>query len=632
MAANTLNPVQQAITLVRLQGVGWLLFRLSYAARCRLGLVKRRAPIQSWANVVAGVQDSAAASVDPPPGCPRSHYRNWLAQYPQARQALVDQAEQIVNGKGYWYFKTLKPLPGDWHRNVFTGQQLPTERHWSQIPEFEYGDIKHLWEPGRFAWALTLARAYHATGDEQYTATFWQLFDNWWQQNPPNQGIHWRCGQETGLRAMVLCLVHSVFAESPSLTKARQAQLVAVAQVSAQRILANIDYAYSQNNNHGTSEAAALFVLGCYYPGLPEAVRWRQLGLQGLEQQLSKLVYPDGTFSQHSFNYHRVMLQTVSLVRCVAERSGQGLPAAIVNAHARAARCLAQALNPQTGQLPMNGGSDGAWIFPLSSTDYLDYRPSAQAALRLAGLPDIATAGHWDEESLWLGAVPPDKPAETSAPAACYPLQQADYVIWQWGALRVYLRATERYRHRPAQPDQLHMDIYWQGQPLFSDPGSYSYNNPEWSEYFSSTAAHNTACFDQRDQMPRLSRFLYREWRGVQRVSVHKNGGVFRFTDYQGAQHERRLEWQDGALHISDTVRGPFQRARLNWHVHPSNPVRETGDRQVSIGPLSLQCSHALIAGRSWQADYYAEKQESSAFSVDLDAGRAINTVVIPPA
>lgn len=634
-----MNPFLKAINLVQLQGWRWLLFRLGYAARCRLGLVARKAPVQSWTTVLASLQPVAIDSNGPSLGCSRSDYQAWLLHHPHARQVLLQHADQIVGGEGYWYFKSRKPLPGDWHRNVFSGEQLPSDQHWSRIPEFDYGDIKHLWEPGRFAWALTLARAYHATAAEQYPTAFWQLFDNWWQQNPPNQGIQWRCGQETGLRAMVLCLVHSVFAESPSMTAARKLQLLAVAQVSAQRILANIDYAYSQNNNHGTSEAAALFVLGSCYPGLPEASRWRKLGLQGLTQQLSALVYADGSFSQHSFNYHRVMLQTVSLVRSVAKRSGQTLPAAIVDAHVRAARCLAQALNPETGQLPMNGGSDGAWILPLSSTDYLDYRPSAQAALRLAGLPDVAAAGVWDEEAVWLGAAPPSElavaPAAADARATHYPLQQADYLIWQWGELRVYLRATEHYLHRPAQPDQLHIDVYWQGRPVLSDPGSYSYNDPQWSDYFSSTAAHNTACFDQRDQMPRLSRFLYREWRGVERLSVSDTGGVFRFTDYQGMRHERCLQWRQGALHISDTVYGPFQQAGLNWHVHPSNAVEVTGTQQASIGPLSVKCSHDLHTGRSWQADYYADKKESTVFSIELgadNAGQMVSTVVTPPA
>ena len=47
--------------------------------------------------------------------------------------------------------------------------------HWSRLerssPE---EDIKLIWEPARFGWAITLARAYAYSGDPSYARFFWE--------------------------------------------------------------------------------------------------------------------------------------------------------------------------------------------------------------------------------------------------------------------------------------------------------------------------------------------------------------------------------------------------------------------------------------------------------------------------
>ena len=77
----------------------------------------------------------------------------------------------------------------------------------------ETGDLKFIWEPGRFASAYNLARAYWAIGDDSYAETFWQLIESWEQSNPPNHGAHWKCGQETSLRIMAWCFALYAFAD-----------------------------------------------------------------------------------------------------------------------------------------------------------------------------------------------------------------------------------------------------------------------------------------------------------------------------------------------------------------------------------------------------------------------------------
>jgi len=84
-----------------------------------------------------------------------------------------------------------------------------------------------------------------------------------------------------------------------------------------QRIAPTVQYAMAQDNNHGTSEAAALFIGGSWLAaqGVAEGEQWQQTGRRWLENRAARLIGKDGSFSQYSLNYHRVMLDTF----CMAE-------------------------------------------------------------------------------------------------------------------------------------------------------------------------------------------------------------------------------------------------------------------------------------------------------------------------
>ncbi len=109
-------------------------------------------------------------------------------------------------------------------------------------------------------------RAYWRTGEERYAELFWQLIEDWRAQNPPQQGPHWKCGQETSLRVMAWCFGLYGFLDSQSTTAARVAMLAQMIALSGQRIAANLDYALSQRNNHGISEGMGLWTIGTLFP------------------------------------------------------------------------------------------------------------------------------------------------------------------------------------------------------------------------------------------------------------------------------------------------------------------------------------------------------------------------------
>lgn len=100
-------------------------------------------------------------------------------------------------------------------------------RHWTHYeaqPAAE--DIKWTWEPGRFGWALTLARAYAFSRDGSFAQIFWQHTRSFLEANPPNTGRHWQSAQEVALRLMALVFCDRTFAGAAASTPANRQRLL----------------------------------------------------------------------------------------------------------------------------------------------------------------------------------------------------------------------------------------------------------------------------------------------------------------------------------------------------------------------------------------------------------------------
>ena len=139
-----------------------------------------------------------------------------------------------------------------------------------------------------------------------------------------------------------------------------------------QRISPTISYAIGQQNNHGTSEAAALYIGGNFLTDYdPRAKKWEQEGKQWLEERAETLIQSDGSFSQYSVTYHRFMLETYSLVeawRCYRGLSGFSQ---LVNKRlAAATKWLWAFTDKETGDAPNFGANDGARLLQLADMDY----------------------------------------------------------------------------------------------------------------------------------------------------------------------------------------------------------------------------------------------------------------------
>src|SRR5690606_21719825 len=87
------------------------------------------------------------------------------------------------------------------------------------------------------------------------------------------------------------------------------------------------------------------------------------------------------------------------------------------------------------------------------------------------------------------------------------------------------------HKDRPSQADNLHLDIWYKGENVLQDAGSYKYNTTtDLLKYFMGTESHNTVMIDEYDQMKKGSRFIWYKWSQCLSASLEDNGQKLSFT------------------------------------------------------------------------------------------------------
>jgi hypothetical protein len=656
-------------------GPNWVLQRLRLAAEVHFGIVRKRLPLSAWKFEPSNL-------VDPTSGGDRKKTKEAIKgrfffsgstlPAPPAESSACEQADRILSGEWPFFLSRWVQLgfPPDWHFNTLDGRRVEDTRHWSEIDIGAIHDVKFVWEPNRFSVTYLLARAYARARDERYAEAFWNLVEDWANRNPPNRGVNWASGQEAALRVMAWSFGLHAFSSSPSSTEERTSKLLWIIEVHGNRISAFIQYALSQRNNHGIGEAVGLFTIGILFPEFRRADEWMELGRKLIESQILEQVYEDGSYIQHSFNYQRGLIDYLVWAFRLGEVNDHRFSEECYQILSRAVQFMLRFCDLATGRMPNYGANDGSLVLPLSPCDYLDYRPSLQAAHYMVHRKFCFETGNWDEQSQWLFGTeltqrlegkrrPPRIDVETKQP-------ESGYLKLVARESHAMLRAA-RYEDRPSQADQLHLDLWWRGQNIACDPGTYLYNAPSpWTNGLAGTAVHNTITVGRRDQMTRAGRFLWLDWAQADSLK-YEIGDSCRAIEawhdgYEklGATHRRCVAVisDEDCWIVVDDVCGDFRGdIRLHWlfedcrHGWRSSDLRLTlqtavGDFQCCVHATKLNTPTLVIGGRvssdpdssiprsdyqirGWRSLYYGQKDPAISLAVETQEPLPVRFVTV---
>ncbi|MCU0341432.1 MAG: heparinase II/III family protein [Spirosomaceae bacterium] len=497
--------------LLRNMGFRYVWFRLMYELRRRTGLLKAQFPTQpphrSWFLLSEWRLSPVRFFFDALPNGQR-----------QSCPSLQEQITQYRAGN-LLFFSSKYYAVTDWLTNPANGYRYDATRHWTQIADLspEAGDIKYVWEKSRFAFLYLLIRHDHWQ-DEDMAETVFAEIEHWIAANPINCGPNWRCSQEISLRVLNWTFALHYYKNSPAFTETRFERIMHLIYWQMRHVETNIDFSrIAVRNNHAITETLTLYLVGLLYPSFPDSARWKTRGKRWFEEEVAYQIYEDGTFLQFSMNYHRVVVQLLTWGLRLAHLNGERFAEVVYDRAKKSLEFLRACQDPHTGWLPNYGNNDGALFFPLSSAHFRDYRP------QLAALEAVLTENserrtdeqkHLEEQEdcFWYGL---DNTKKTKS-AIQHPLIQAfdrsGYYTFRDTDSLTFIRCGG-YKDRPFQADNLHLDIWVNGENILRDAGSYLYNTDEkWTRYFAGTASHNTVMLGTHDQMRKGPRFIWYDW------------------------------------------------------------------------------------------------------------------------
>lgn len=428
-------------------------------------------------------------------------------------------------------------------------------------------DPKDFWEIAR-GWQW-LPAVLEANSPEQRRQILDKIMD-WLGKNPCPNGLAWAVGLDVAIRAINLLMIFTISGEE-RLTPHLSTHLEYL-----RRMLWLSRYAI--RNNHYLGELTAMALLSRAL-GETSAERWKD----EMKEELTRQFYPDGVNVEQSVRYHFFSLQFAVIARLLLEADVPFLE--------KSGEFLLATMKPD-GTWPSIGDDDSGCIFRLHKEGPGgDYKSMLSILALLFERPDFAFAAgrlYPEAELLMENAEEKWSNIEAKIPEQkTFIFPNGGYLSarssWDRQASYIMIKFGPHKWH--AHADLFHVEVSLSGKPVFVDSGTYRYNNiPEERKYFRSTPAHNTVCFDARDQSKQLRTFRWLASAQITRQEIQETPeGLachFSHSGYKlaGIIHERRIFIPKGFnfVQIEDRVlgtgKGPLE---LFWHLSPGVDAKQ---------------------------------------------------------
>jgi hypothetical protein len=591
-------------------GIRYVSYRLFYELKRKSGILKRKFPTRIQPVQLLNLSEWETISK---PFFFQS--REDLQFEKKPNDKLKEAFENTIKGKIQFFSSQYFDLGTDydWVSNPETSYKYDISKHWTKINDFsqEAGDIKYVWEKSRFAFLYTIIR-YDYHFDEDHSSFVFQQITDWMEKNPLNYGPNYKCSQEISLRLFNWIFALYFYKNAPALTETVFQKIIQSVYWQLHHVYHNIRFSrITVRNNHALTEILALYIIPALFPQFPHSSKWKKKGKEWFEEEIAYQIYADGTFLQFSMNYHRVAVQLLTWAIKTAELNGESFAPVVYDRAYQSINFLYQCQEDSNGYLPNYGSNDGALFFKLSDNDYRDYRPQLNALHILLTGKSLYPENY--EDIAWYGAKskPYFEPLKKQMGICTFELG-GYYLIREIDTL-TFIRCGAHF-DRPAHADNLHIDVWYKGENVLLDGGSYQYNTEEnLLKYFMGTASHNTVMLDNEDQMLKGSRFIWYYWSqaieaGVTELDNHYEfkGKVSCFRHLSGKiVHERIIckakgnpEWI-----ITDIIHRKPQNISINqlWHF----PLTTS---------LIFDSLATSIKEKSFYSSYYGQKETINQF------------------
>lgn len=392
----------------------------------------------------------------------------------------------------------------DWSHDHRVGQGWPPgfARSIDYVNRDRPSDVKVPWEISRLQWLIPAGQAYLLTGDDRYALSARRILQDWIAKNPLAYTVNWSCTMEAALRIFTWSWLFHVFAGSTSWRDEKfRSDFLASLYLHGDFTRRHIEKA-DINGNHYTADLAGLVIAGLFFGDMGDAPRWREIGWNGLQEEIDRQVFADGVDFEASCPYHRLVLELFLWPALYRQACGEAVPAPYAERLLAMTRFVA-AYAREDGSSPLWGDADDARALPFGGQKLGDHR--YLIGLTAVAFKDPALAASFSgsrSELIWVlgpesAASLPIAPGAV-VPSAAFPqggvyiMRHRDsHVFIDCGPLGLAGRGGHGHN------DALSFEAWLNGAPLIVDRGSYVYTASfDDRNAFRATASHNTPCVD----------------------------------------------------------------------------------------------------------------------------------------
>ncbi len=546
------------------------------------------------------------------------------------KKKVIEIADNAIKGR-IKAFSSIELDYGDpinWHINPITRVEVDKTIKWYRIPDFDSnrGDIKVVWEASRFTHFFYFARAYMITKDSKYYEAYSNQLKSWLQQNNYPYGANYKCGQEATLRMINALIVYSVFNAYGLTGNHDKVNLKELLIGSYKKVSSNFFYAHRCiKNNHTLSEITGL-IIGAWCSDDQVALKKAyHLMNKEIENQFLK----DGGYVQYSFNYQRFALQIMEILLKISKKTETNLSKKSLNLINKSVLLMYQ-LQDETGDVPNYGSNDGALIFPVSLCDYRDFRPVLNTIYVLTQGERLYEHGTYDEEILWFSDRKlNDLPlATTSRKSVGFKDSGLYSMRHKEGFLMIVL---QDFKTRPAQMDQMHVDLWHKGVNILCDSGTYSYA-VDIGKRMALTGAHNTVKINNKEQMKKHGPFLIYDWTYTKDVEFNNNHFKGTMISKNGYLHSRGIEKNSDSYIFEDMVMvDGSEHLRVLFHTPCEIERKEYGldflyDKRLIA---KLITDDRIEIRESYRSLYYLRKEVITQVSIKNSANKKTKIEIV---
>lgn len=325
-----------------------------------------------------------------------------------------------------------------------------------------------------------LLYAWQQTGNIEYRDHLIKIIDSFSENAEDSEYVYDTVADKHGaaFRAMVLINIKWKLSHELLISDAEENMIDNLIEDTTVYLVAETNF--QKNNNHGYTQAAALWMVVANQDNLENRDWIYQLAIERLQYMMESIIGEDGVMIENSPYYHLYILNKVGEIDRWGKKNGVMLPAIMEDRVPLMVDYAIRSTHPD-GHVPLLGAAipgDG-----LTFHDWINFE---------AEYPELA----WARSDGERGVMP-------LMLESYYP--SAGQILWRssWNEslddTAHLLFDVGPYRTDHSDLDALTL-TWWTGRPIIIDSGLYSYEMSSIRDYFHGTSAHNTLVVDGLDQ------------------------------------------------------------------------------------------------------------------------------------